>query len=344
MDIGLNVDFDGKKNIVMEGDIIKEYPIGGMACEYARLHPNEIKPLILENPYFQDTDLKENGGHALMSLYETSLKKFGIITAVMIITDFSGFMADFSRANEEELKGLLDPLNGDKDTNKINSFVLEETGFDEFGISTIGQAMLTAYAAYADCYVAFKHSFNMLASGEEYEEDQVMAFWGLYATNTDFQHIDFHIMFYDNAFHSIYTIKSSMSLILFEAAHAMDANTKFVKCKNCGNYFVPVGRSDSVYCGYPAPQDETKECRDVGANATRARKMKNDVLTQEYRRLYMRLKMAIKRHPDDTALQERFQELTEGMKVRKEQKEEGAISVDDILEWLTSFDNNLNGD
>lgn len=183
----------------------------------------------------------------------------------------------------------------------------------------------------------------MLASGEEYEEDQVMAFWGLYATNTDFQHIDFHIMFYDNAFHSIYTIKSSMSLILFEAAHAMDANTKFVKCKNCGNYFVPVGRSDSVYCGYPAPQDETKECRDVGANATRARKMKNDVLTQEYRRLYMRLKMAIKRHPDDTALQERFQELTEGMKVRKEQKEEGAISVDDILEWLTSFDNNLNG-
>ena len=184
----------------------------------------------------------------------------------------------------------------------------------------------------------------MLVSGEEYEEDQVMAFWGLYADNTDFQHIDFHIMFYDNAFHSIYTIKSSMSLILFEAAHAMDAQTKFVKCKNCGNYFVPVGRSDSVYCGYPSPQDETKECREVGANATRAKKMKNDVLTQEYRRLYMRLKMAIKRHPDDTALQERFKELTEGMKARKKQKEDGEMSVDAILEWLTSFDNNLNGE
>ena len=67
MDIGLNVDFDGKKNIVMEGDIIKEYPIGGMACEYARLRPTEIKPLILENSYFQDADLQENGGHALMA-------------------------------------------------------------------------------------------------------------------------------------------------------------------------------------------------------------------------------------------------------------------------------------
>ena len=344
MDIGLNVDFDGKKNIVMEGGIIKEYPIGGMACEYARLRPTEIKPLILENPYFQDADLQENGGHALMSLYEACQEKFGVITAVMILTDFSGFMADFNRANEEELKELLAPLNQDRNTDQVKSFILEETGYEEFGITTIGQALLSAYAAYANSYVAFKHSFNMLVSGEEYEEDQVMAFWGLYATNTDFQHIDFHIMFYDNAFHSIYTIKSSMSLILFEAAHAMDAQTKFVKCKNCGNYFVPVGRSDSVYCGYPSPQDETKECREVGANATRAKKMKNDVLTQEYRRLYMRLKMAIKRHPDDSALQERFNELTEGMKVRKKQKEDGEISVDAILEWLTSFDNNLNGE
>lgn len=343
MDIGLNVDFDGKKNIVMEGGIIKEYPIGGMACEYARLRPTEIKPLILENPYFQDSALKENGGHALMSLYESCQEKFGAITAVMILADFSGFMADFNRANEEELKELIDPLNKDKDTDQIKSFILEKTGVETFGITTIGQAMLTAYAAYATSYVAFKHSFNMLVSGEEYEEDQVMAFWGLYAENTDFQHIDFHIMFYDNAFHSIYTIKSSMSLILFEAAHVMDANTRFVKCKNCGNYFVPVGRSDSVYCGYPAPQDETKECRDVGANATRAKKMKNDVLTQEYRRLYMRLKMAIKRHPDNDVLQEQFKELTEGMKVRKKQKENGTISVDGILEWLTSFDNNLNG-
>lgn len=66
MDVGLNVVFDGKKNIVMEGDVIKEYPIGGMICEYARLHPTEIKAFIMENPYFEDTDLKENGGHALM--------------------------------------------------------------------------------------------------------------------------------------------------------------------------------------------------------------------------------------------------------------------------------------
>ena len=333
MDVGLNVVFDGKKNIVMEGDVIKEYPIGGMICEYARLHPTEIKAFIMENPYFEDTDLKENGGHALMSFYQAMKEKLDVVTAVMVLTDFSNFMADFNRANDDELKELLNSLN-DENTQQIKSYILENTGFEEYGISTIGQALLSAYAGFANCYVPFKHTFNMLASGADYEENQVMAFWNLYADN-----IDFHIMFFDNAFHSVYTIKSAMSLILFEAAHAMDAKTKFVKCKNCENYFVPVGRSDSIYCGYPAPQDKTKECRDVGANATRARKMKNDVLTQEYRRLYMRLKMAIKRHPDDMQLQELFSELTNGMKEKRSQLQKNLISTDGILEWLSAFDN-----
>ena len=342
MDIGLNIEFDGKKNIVMESGIIKEYPIGGLICEYARLRPTELKPIIMENTYFHNTDLKENGAQALMAFYESLLEKFGVVTAVMVLTDFSGFLADFNRANDDELKMLIEPMNEVRNTDQVKSFILEDTGIDEFGIETIGQARLTAYATYADSYVAFRHSFNMLVSGEEFEEDQVMAFWGLYAENTDFQHIDFRIMFFDNAFHSIYTVKSSMSLILFEAAHAMDAKIKFVKCKNCGNYFVPIGRSDSVYCGYPSPQDETKDCRDVGANATRAKKMKNDTLTQEYRRLYMRLKMAVKRHPESADLQERLLELTEGMKSRRKQKEDGVLSTDEILEWLSAFDNTLN--
>lgn len=339
MDIGLNVDYDGKKNIVMEGEIVKDYPIGGMICEYARFRPTELKPIILENPYFHYTDLKKNGADALMSFYKTMLDKFGVVTAVMVVTDFLALMSDFTQASEEELKKLLGYLNDDKEESLIKRFILEDTEFDEFGINNIGQALLSAYATYGDFYVAFKHSFNMLVSGNEYEEEQVMNFLSLYGLDVDYQHIDFRIMLFEGSFHSVYTIKSSLSLILFEAAHAIDANTKFVKCKNCDNYFVPVGRSDSVYCSYPSPQDKAKACRDVGANATRARKMKNDILTQEYRRLYMRLKMAIKRHPENTNLQEKLLELTEGMKARRKKREEGKLSTDAILEWIASLDN-----
>lgn len=53
-------------------------------------------------------------------------------------------------------------------------------------------------------------------------------------------------------------------------------------------------------------------------------------------------KMAVKRHPESADLQERLLELTEGMKSRRKQKEDGVLSTDEILEWLSAFDNTLN--
>lgn len=335
-DVGLYVDFNGKKNVVMAGDIIKEYPIGGMICEYARLRPTEIKNIIMDLPLFQETNLSEKGAEALLWFYKALLEKYGVVVASMVTTDFSNLLRDFNIASDNELEQLLARYNEQEDA--VRKFILKDTAWDEFGIDTIGHAFLTAYYAYADSFVGFKHSFDMLVSEEEFEENQVMAFWKLYGDNVDFQHIDFKIMYFDGGFHSMYTIQSSMSLILFEAAHVMDMNTKFVKCKNCGHYFVPVGRSDSVYCGYPSPQDETKDCRDIGAQATRAKKMKNDTVTQEYRRLYMRIKMAIKRHPEDKELKTQLEILTEGMKERRKQVKCGETSPDDILEWLATLD------
>ena len=124
-------------------------------------------------------------------------------------------------------------------------------------------------------------------------------------------------------------------------AHAIDTEAKIVKCRNCNNYFVPVGRADAVYCGYPSPQDGNKDCRDIGAQATRTKKMKNDVVTQEYRRLYMRLTMGIKRHPEDLKLQMALTDLTKGMKKLRKQRVEGTVSSDDILEWIHSMDSAL---
>ena len=43
---GLLVDYDGEKNVVMYQGL-KEYPIGGMIAEYARLRPTDLKEIIL---------------------------------------------------------------------------------------------------------------------------------------------------------------------------------------------------------------------------------------------------------------------------------------------------------
>ena len=55
---GLVVDFDGKRNLVMYKGL-KEYPIGGMIAEYARLQPAVLKDVILEYPELDKATTEE---------------------------------------------------------------------------------------------------------------------------------------------------------------------------------------------------------------------------------------------------------------------------------------------
>ena len=337
MDVGLSVVFDGKSYLVPTKEEFRHYPLGGLACELSRLHLTEIKPLIMKCPLFHNTNLREQGAEALMWLYEAMLDEFGPVISEIVVSEFASCIADFNRANNEELTQLIDMCNAQLDT-KVCKFILSDTGYSAFGVSTIGQALLSAYFTFAGIFAGFTVTFNMLVTDGECDPDRVSAFWSFFDENNEFQQIGYRILNIEGRFQSVYTLKTCMSLILFEAAHAIEQGTKFVKCKNCGSYFVPTGRSDTLYCGYPSPQDKNKTCRDLGAQATRVRMLKNDLVTQEYRRLYMRLKMAIKRHPNDPLLQQKFDRLTEGMKEKRKKRDIGELNSDDILEWIASLD------
>lgn len=82
-----------------------------------------------------------------------------------------------------------------------------------------------------------------------------------------------------------------------------------------------------------------KISRDIGAQNTLKKKQKNDDVAIEYIRLYMRFKMALRRHPEDAALKNRFNDLSYNMKLLREKRDAGDISSDDILEWLASQEN-----
>ena len=140
MDIGLRVEYDGKKNVVLAGEIIKEYPIGGLMCEYARLRPTELKEVILRNPLWNEKSLSKKGGDALYAFYNDMVEKFDVVIAGIVIADFSSFLRDYLQAERKDLIELIGRLNCDKDKDSIKQFILKDTGFQEFGISTIGQA------------------------------------------------------------------------------------------------------------------------------------------------------------------------------------------------------------
>lgn len=331
---GLVVDFDGKQNIIMYHGI-HEYPIGGMIAEYARLYPSEIKDIIMSYSYLEEEPTEDNLAPFFPWFVDELEKKFGVVAAIMITFEFMDLAVDFIKMSEEERQKFYSDKVDQK--GEIYEFIFKETHYSEPGVETMEQLLLSCYLWYADIFVAFKHSFNMLATGKEYEEHQVNAFWSMFGENMDFQHIDFKIACYEGAFHSIFTIKSSVSLILFEAAHCMDNEVKFVKCANCGQYFVPEGRRDAIYCNYSSPQNSEKNCREIGAQITRSNKEKNDITTKEYRKVYMKYKMITLRHPEDRESRKVFEKLQTEVKVWRRQLSNGEKTVDEFLRWLKEF-------
>ena len=330
---GLIVDFDGEKNVVMYRGI-KEYPIGGMIAEYARLHPTDLKEVILEYSRLEEKPSEKTLAEFFPWFVDKLEEKIGITAAVIITFEFMDLVADMCKGEMSNPDEFFIEI---KEEDSIGKFIFEGSGYSKLGKSTNKQALLSAYYWYAQSYVAFKHSFLMLASEDEYEEDQVNAFWSMFSENINFQHIDFRIANYEGKFHSLYTIKSSMSLLLFEAAHCMDNDVKFTKCANCGEYFVPEGRIDAIYCGYPSPQDPKRLCKDIGAQVTRANKEKNDIATKEYRKVYMKYKMITIRHPENRNAKEKLSYLMSEVKIWREKMKNGIVTTESFLQWLEQF-------
>lgn len=331
---GLLVDYDGEKNVVMYQGL-KEYPIGGMIAEYARLRPTDLKEIILSYSRI-DEKTSETGLSEFFPWFVQELEdRFGTVTALIVTFEFMDLVTDTFKMDQGDLDTIFKEIEKE---DRVGQFIFEDSGYYETGNSTNKQLLLSAYYWWADCFVAFKHSFLILVSKKEYEANQVDVFLSMFSENIDFQHIDFKIANFEGKFYSIYTIKSSMSLILFETAHCLDKNVKFIKCANCGEYFVPEGRIDMIYCGYPSPQDKSKICKDIGAQVTRANKEKNDLATKEYRRIYMKYKMITLRHPENREAKKNFEKLTSEVKNMRKKMKNGTITTEKFLEWLKNFD------
>lgn len=331
---GLVVSHDGLKNTLMYHGI-HEYPIGGMIAEYARLHPTIIKEVIMSYSDLNVEPTTDNISVFFPWFINELETKVNLVSAIVITFEFMESVVGLVKMTKDERDSLFKDKT--KEKGKIYEFIFEHTNYNKPGIETMEQLLLTCYLFYADIYVAFKYSFEMLATGDEYEKKQVDYYCSMYADNIEFQHIDFKIACFEGEFKSIYTIKSSISLLLFEAAHCLDRDTKFVKCANCGEYFVPEGRKDTIYCHYISPQNSKKTCKDIGAQITRSNKEKNDVCTKEYRKVYMRYKMKALRHPEDWNNKNTFEKLQTEVKIWRKQLSNGVKTTEQFLNWLKSY-------
>lgn len=342
IDFGLSVTFDGKNYTLMVPDHVKEYPIGGLICEYCRLSPTEIKDVIISLSGLNNEVTPDKVISTHMQFHQKLLETFPPVTATMISLEFLHGLEDWMKAiRENRTDEYINDFFEIKENDKIKEFILDDTPYTKFGCNDIFQIMLSSYYGFAMNYKNVKYMFNQILGkdGDSEQRDKVLDLYSdMYVNLIDMQHIDFRIMCtIENGLESLYTIKSSVSLLLFEMAHCLQEDKQILVCSNCNEAFVPEGRCDTIYCSYPSPQNKNKTCREIGAQVARSNKEKTDIVTREYRKVYMRYKMMTKRHPEDRSKKKLFEELTHGIKEWRKGLSDGTKTTEEFLLWLEQF-------
>lgn len=90
-------------------------------------------------------------------------------------------------------------------------------------------------------------------------------------------------------------LTSFMQVMIFETCR-MKKEHKLIKiCANCGRYFIPSKRSNSIYCPAPSPQNPGKTCAEVGASFRWAEKRRTDPVKKKHYLSICRLANAVRR-------------------------------------------------
>lgn len=121
----------------------------------------------------------------------------------------------------------------------------------------------------------------------------------------------------------IYSVCAHSFYLLFSA------NTKVKKCKNCGEYFVPLNRSDELYCC--RMQKNGKRCRELDY----ADKIDTDVLLSIYRTAY-KTHNARKQRTKKNNLQaeQKFKEWVVFAKKLLDHAKAGELTVEEYAELI----------
>lgn len=342
IDLGLDVFYDGKTNyyLLAEG-YSREYPIGGLIAEYNRFSLSEIKSIILQCSNLDSAPTIDNAVGFLDELAPKLRDGVGPAAGTMIIVElFYSLEAWFAAIREDRAEEFI--ASAQFDPPEMKQYVFEGTGYDELGMETLKQMVLTVFVAFCESYSITRHIFENIVDVENEDSDTkeqaIKAFVSLLSQEMAAQRIDFRFTNVEGWFKPLYTIKSSLSLLVFEIAHCVDNNVDFNKCACCGRIFAPDGRKDQIYCNYPSPQNPEKTCREIGAQITRMNKEKTDVATREYRKVYMRYVMTKRRHPENREALKKFHILTEEVKPWRTRLSNGSATTEQFLEWLHTFD------
>lgn len=131
---------------------------------------------------------------------------------------------------------------------------------------------------------------------------------------------------------------SSLTDFLLTAIYYFFQNGfRFKRCKNCGRFFVPLSRSDEIYCNNESPQDKNRTCKEYGSQKLWYEKLKSDEVAKLSRNVYSSKQMLVRRNPDILAYKKMFDYFKTERKKWEILVKSGIKSKDEYINWLNKM-------
>ncbi len=102
------------------------------------------------------------------------------------------------------------------------------------------------------------------------------------------------------------------------------------ECHNCGDFFIPVSRSDEIYCSKLLANGKT--CKTVGYDE----RVKNDNILREYRRIYKTQNARKQRNQHRNNISGKFRVWSAFAKEKVSECQAGKISIEEMVSAISS--------
>lgn len=109
-------------------------------------------------------------------------------------------------------------------------------------------------------------------------------------------------------------------------------NTPIYICKNCGNYFIPSSKKNTLYCNNI--YEHGKTCQEIGAMITYNEKLKQDEINSLYRKTLSAKKMLANRNPDIPMYLEKYEQWKKEANEFKKDIKNGLKTEEEFKNWI----------
>lgn len=109
-------------------------------------------------------------------------------------------------------------------------------------------------------------------------------------------------------------------------------NTPIYICKNCGKYFIPSSKKNTLYCNNVFEHNRT--CQEIGAINTYNEKLKKDEVNSLYRKTLSAKKMLANRNPDIPMYLEKYEQWKKEANEFKKDIKQGKRAEEEFKKWI----------